>query len=113
MITAILTLIAGLCIIFAVPGYLSKKHASLTNIVRVFGVLVVLFATASISFVHIPQDETGFLHRIYLADPLPEGRIIAMRGQKGPQSWVLGPGFHFIPFLNLLYDVSKGDVVEV
>ena len=113
MLMTVLTLIAGLGIIFVAPSYLPQRHASLAGILRGFGICVILFAAASISFVHIPQDQTGLLHRIYLADPLPEGRILAMRGQKGPQSWVLGPGFHFIPFLNILYDVSKGDVVEV
>ncbi|XOF32828.1 MAG: SPFH domain-containing protein [Candidatus Electrothrix sp. YB6] len=116
MITAILTLIVGLCLIVAVPSYLSQKGPSLkglASIARGAGALIMLFGVASISFVHISQNQTGLLHRIYLADPLPEGRIIAMKGEKGPQSWVLGPGFHFIPFLNVLYDVSEGDVVEV
>ena len=52
---------------------------------------------ASTSFVQISADKVGHLKRIYLADDLPPGRIIALPGQKGPQAELLGPGFHFRP----------------
>ena len=44
---------------------------------------------------------------------LPPGRIIALSGQKGPQAEILGPGFHFRPLLNVLYEVEKFDVVKI
>ena len=68
---------------------------------------------ASTSFVQIPSDKVGHLKRIYLADDLPPGRIIALPGQKGPQAEFLGPGFHFRPLLNVLYDVEQYDIVQV
>lgn len=68
---------------------------------------------ASTSFVLISADKVGQLKRIYLADDLPPGRIIALPGQKGPQSEILGPGFHFRPLLNVLYEVEPVDVVQV
>lgn len=68
---------------------------------------------ASTSFLLISADKVGQLKRIYLADDLPPGRIIALPGQKGPQSEILGPGFHFRPLLNVLYEVEPVDVVQV
>lgn len=75
--------------------------------------LVGLGFLASTSFVQINSDRVGHLKRIYLADDLPPGRIIALPGQKGPQAEILGPGFHFRPLLNVLYEVEQFDVVQV
>jgi SPFH domain / Band 7 family len=68
---------------------------------------------ASTSFVLISAEKVGHLKRIYLAADLPPGRIIALPGQKGPQAEVLGPGFHFRPLLNVLYDVEPFDLVMI
>lgn len=68
---------------------------------------------ASTSFVLISAEKVGQLKRIYLASDLPPGRIIALPGQKGPQAEILGPGFHFRPLLNVLYDVEQVDVVQI
>jgi hypothetical protein len=75
--------------------------------------LLGLLLLASTSFVLVPADRVGHLKRIYLADDLPPGRIIALSGQKGPQAEILGPGFHFRPLLNVLYQVEEFYVVEV
>ena len=80
------------------------------------GLLMVLAGLgflASTSFLLIGADKVGQLKRIYLADDLQPGRIIALPGQKGPQSEILGPGFHFRPLLNVLYEVEPVDVVQV
>ena len=82
----------------------------------VFGVVLIiagLAALVSTSFVLIPADRVGHLKRVYLADDLPPGRIIALPGQKGPQAEILGPGFHFRPLLNVLFDVEEREVVQV
>ena len=68
---------------------------------------------ASTSFVLISAERVGHLKRIYLASDLPPGRIIALPGQKGPQAEILGPGFHFRPLLNVLYDVEQYELVLV
>jgi SPFH domain / Band 7 family len=76
-------------------------------------ILIGLLVLASTSFVLISADKVGHLKRIYLASDLPPGRIIALAGQKGPQAEVLGPGFHFRPLLNVLYDVDQHDLVQI
>lgn len=82
----------------------------------VAGVIMVLAGIgflASTSFVLISADRVGHLKRVYLASDLPPGRIIALPGQKGPQAEILGPGFHFRPLLNVLYEVEQREVVQV
>ena len=76
-------------------------------------ILVGLGFLASTSFVLVNADKVGHLKRIYMASDLPPGRIIALAGQKGPQAEILGPGFHFRPLLNVLYDVEQYDVVQI
>ena len=68
---------------------------------------------SSTSFALIGADKVGHIKRIYMADDLPPGRIIAVEGQKGPQAELLGPGFHFRPLLNVLSDIEQHDVVSV
>lgn len=65
------------------------------------------------SFVIIDSDGTGHLKRIYFASDLPPGKIIAVDGEKGPQAEILGPGFHFIPFVQVLYELEELPVLEI
>ncbi len=81
-------------------------------VVGVLLVLVGLLFLASTSFIFISTGKVGQLNRIY-GDDLPPGRIVALPGQKGPQAEILGPGFHFRPLLNVLYEVEPVDVVQV
>jgi regulator of protease activity HflC (stomatin/prohibitin superfamily) len=74
--------------------------------------LALYFILAS-SFVIIDADKVGHLNRIYLGKPMPTGQIIALDGQKGPQADTLPPGFTFVPFLKILYDVEELPVVEI
>ena len=57
---------------------------------------------ASLFFVVVDQDSVGHLRRIYLGQSMSPGQIIAFEGENGPQARILGPGFHLIPFVNLL-----------
>ena len=97
------------------PWGRASVYASLFSgpVAGVVMIVVGLGFFASTSFVLIGSDKVGQLKRIYLADDLPPGRIIALSGQKGPQAEVLGPGFHFRPLLNVLYDVEEVDIVKI
>jgi hypothetical protein len=68
---------------------------------------------ASTSFVVVDANRVGHLKRIYAFNELPPGRIIAMDGQKGPQARILGPGFHVIPLVRVLYDFEQSPVITV
>ncbi len=76
-------------------------------------ILIGLFGLLSTSFVTIDSNEVGLLKRIYLAPNLPTGKIIAPDQEKGPQAELLGPGFHFQPFIRILYDIDFAPVIEI
>jgi hypothetical protein len=97
-------------------GGRGKRRWRLLILRQVSGVAAILLALvtlASTSFVFIDARAVGHLKRIYASQDLPKGRIIAVDGQKGPQARVLGPGFHFVPLLQILYDVEQFGVVTV
>ena len=79
-----------------------------------FSVLCGFIAFLSLSYVNVGADNIATLHRVYMASDLPEGRIIALDGQKGPQADILGPGFHISPFIRFLNDIDADHpVVEI
>ncbi|HSG94762.1 MAG TPA: SPFH domain-containing protein [Afifellaceae bacterium] len=88
-------------------GALGRRGAGV-----VLGVVGVVFL-ASTSFIIVDANSVGHLKRIYAFKELPPGRIIAMDGQKGPQARILGPGFHVIPLVRVLYDYEPFPVITV
>ncbi|HUG61811.1 MAG TPA: hypothetical protein VMP03_08190 [Methylomirabilota bacterium] len=91
----------------AIAAALGRKLAGLA---LVAGGILMLMNT---SFVFVAADKVGHLKRIYAFEELPPGRVVALLGQKGPQATVLGPGFHFIPFVRVIYDFEEFPLVEV
>ena len=89
------------------------SRAMTTRLVQAVLLLVGVFGLLSRSFIIVDANEVGHLKRIYLASDLPPGQIIAADGEKGPQSEILGPGFHFIPLVNVLYDVEFFPVTNI
>ena len=73
---------------------------------RIIGVLAIFVSIASTSFVHVPDGHLGQLFRVYGGGSLTEGRIVAVRGENGPQARILTPGFHVWPLVNVLYEVD-------
>ena len=108
MINVILGLFAGLLAAFAVPLLLPERHRAWAPTLRLLGILVIIFAVASTSYVHVPDGYSAHLFRIYGGGSLPEGRIVAANGENGPQARILPPGFHIEPLINVLYSVDTG-----
>ena len=80
---------------------------------RIAFALAAVFMILTTSFVIVDQDKVGHLKLIYGLKQLPPGHIIAMDGEAGPQAEILGPGFHFKPLLNLLYEVEQQAVTTI
>ncbi len=80
---------------------------ALTALFAVFVFLIV----AGRMLVNIGGQEIGVLERRYFGRPLPEGRVIAMRGEIGIQARALPPGLHFLP--PFLYTVKKAPMIQV
>jgi len=103
----------GALAVTLLPKTVRAQLGEATNVIRVSLILLALLALASTSYITIGTNEVGLLSRIYLAQSLPAGHIIALSGEKGPQAEILTPGFHFRWMLNLLYSVDKDKVVVV
>jgi hypothetical protein len=114
---AVLSLIA-----IAIAVYLTrhplKERASMsantaTKLAQSFLIMLGIIGFLSRSFLIVDANEVGHLKRIYLADDLPTGQIIALKGEKGPQAEILGPGFHFRWLVKILYDIEYDAVIEI
>lgn len=104
-------------ILLAIMGYLFKNPIKdstiMTRMVQGILFLAVLFFLTLPSYVIIDADEVGLLKRKFLASKLPPGRIIASNGEKGPQAEILGPGFHFRPFIRIINKIEYTPVIEI
>ena len=114
---AILSLVAIVAAAYLIKHPLKERSSmsasTATKIAQ--GVLIMLgmIGFLSRSFLIVDANEVGHLKRIYLAGNLPTGQIIALKGEKGPQSEILGPGFHFRWLIKILYDIEYGSVIEI
>ena len=61
--------------------------------------------------VNVGGQQVGILERRYFGKGLPEGRVIAMKGEIGIQARVLPPGLHFLP--PFLYTVKKDAMILI
>ena len=106
-------LLLGAGIILAVGGSFLRIPRPLSLGLGTTLAVAGLASFAMISVVWVGADGVGHLKRVYGGDDLPAGRIVGLDGQKGPQARVLGPGFHFLPLVRVLYDVEEFPVVTV
>lgn len=113
MLLGIISLVLIIAAVAMFKKPLGDKPVMVTRGVQALLFLIGVFGLASRSFVIIDADEVGHLKRIYLASDLPPGKIIAANGEKGPQAEILGPGFHFIPLVQILYDVEHAPVITI
>jgi hypothetical protein len=106
-------LLVILAMVFQSPKIVREQLGGAVHGIQALLILFAVLSLASTSFVTIGSDEVGLLSRIYLAQQLPPGHIIAMSNEKGPQAEILSPGFHFRFLLNVLYVVTKDHVVVI
>jgi hypothetical protein len=78
--------------------------------------LCVIFAFlcfANTSIVFVKDGHFLAVTKVYMGSDMTAGQIIAGPWQKGPQAWVIPPGFHFIPFFTVIYDDTTCQEVVV
>ncbi|MCC6908802.1 MAG: hypothetical protein IT430_12735 [Phycisphaerales bacterium] len=94
-----------------VVGAIRLQHALLRTAALLFALMVffVFFAFSSIRYVG--ENEVGVVIRNFGSD-LPQGSIIATRGEKGPQASILGPGWHFWLW-PVIFDIETSPILEV
>ncbi|MDH5757800.1 MAG: SPFH domain-containing protein [Nitrospinota bacterium] len=97
-----------------VGGRPKAMIGAMGRFIRVVAIALAVFIIfKSTSFVIIDSDKTGHLKKVFLGGDLAPGKIIAANGEMGPQARILPPGFHFIPFLKVLYEVEELPIIEV
>jgi len=75
------------------------------------GLLVSLLFVAYRSVVVVGGKELAVLERRWIGRRMPEGRVVAMRGEVGVQAHILGPGLHWVvPFI---YSTQKFLMLEI
>jgi len=121
MLIAVLSLLALVLGIGTLVGSAFVKIGPMNRVVgtgkqRVVAILLLVIGISgfvSRSFVTIGPNSIGTLTRVYFDSNMLPGQVVALDGEKGPQAKILPPGFHFIPFINVLYDVQEQPIVEV
>src|SRR6516165_32659 len=99
MTVSLFGLLLAAIVAFAGPTLLPQQARGpfADTSLRIIGVLGMLFAIASTSFVQVPDGHLGQLFRVYGGGSLSEGRIVAVHGENGPQAQIITPGFQFWP----------------
>jgi len=94
-----------------VVGAIKLQNTALRSaaLMAALTVFLIFFAFSSIRYVG--EDAVGVVIRNFGSD-LPQGTIIATRGEKGPQASVLGPGWHFWLWPGI-FDVETSPIVEI
>lgn len=65
------------------------------------------------SSVWVNEGNIGLMEQVYFGDPMPEGQVIALEDQKGPKADILMPGYHFIPYIHTVYNISYKKMLEI
>jgi hypothetical protein len=112
--TGLMALVVLGLFLLAIPPLIPVHYRSwaVDNGARVIGIIIILFAFGSTSFVFVPDGHIGHLFRVYGGGPLTDGSIVAANGENGPQAEVFTPGFHARALLNVIYtvDTNKEEV---
>jgi SPFH domain/Band 7 family protein len=82
------------------------RSAFTDTALRALGIITIILAVASTSFVNVPVGHVGHLFRVYGGGSLTEGKIVAADGENGPQAEIFTPGFKARLLVNVLYNVD-------
>lgn len=68
--------------------------------------LFIIIALTSPSILDVDQGHIAQFEKRIMGTSLKEGKIIATSDEMGPQDWIVREGFHIMPFVNFVYDVT-------
>jgi len=95
-----------------IAANMGEKYQYADSVLYKLLLLIAAIVFVMQSVVYIDEDSVGIKNRIY-GSALPPGHIVAVDGQKGPQAEILGPGFNFSAFINVIYDIDTAPVVNI
>ena len=115
----VLLAIAGVVGAWILPGFLPAsmqgwQRTGAVTIVRAAMILLAIGAVLATSVISIPANQVGIVRKIYGASNLPQGRLIATKGETGYQATIIPPGtFRISLFFNVLNSIDLRPVVVV
>ena len=114
MLELLLGVILGVAVTLIGPQALPMRFRTrpINNLMRVIGIVIIVTSVASSSFVYVPDGHLGQLFRVYGGGRLPAGKIVAVKGENGPQAAILTPGFQPWLLINVLYNVDTSNIEE-
>ena len=74
---------------------------------------LLVYSVLSTSFFYVGQLETGHVVKRFMGAGLPQGKIIAVNGETGPQAQIYGPGLKFAFLIRLYADIEVLPSVEI
>jgi hypothetical protein len=90
------------------PARIGKLKGILTLVVVIAIALIAVIAT---SIVKIDGDEVGIVEKKLFGGDLPNGKILAVKGENGIQAQILAPGWHVKWAWQ--YNVTKTKMIEI
>jgi hypothetical protein len=72
-----------------------------------------LLHAASTSFFYVDKLDTAHVVKRFMGSEMPQGQIIALQGENGPQAKIYGPGLHFSPLVTLYNDIEHLPAVKI
>lgn len=76
-------------------------------------VIIAIICFSLTSIVYVDANDVDHLKRIYGGNSMPASQVIAAPWQNGAQARILTPGFKFIPFIKVFYDIETFPMVTV
>jgi len=94
-------------------GDIRSSRALFRWLTRGVSIVISIILFSSTSILYIDSDGVGHMKRIYGGDNMPSSQVIAAPWQKGAQARVLTPGFKFMPFVKVFYDIEELPLVSI
>ena len=78
MLRLLVWVVVGAAVLLVAPSLIAPRYRNIVsdNAVRLGGIVIILFALGSTSYVHVPDGHLGQLFRVYGGGSLPAGKII-------------------------------------
>ena len=90
-----------------------KTTKKIGKTARIVLALLGLFFLALTSWINPPSDHLAHFNRIYFAESMTGGQVIAMEGQAGRQAEVERSGFKFSPLIRVFNEIEYARFVEI
>ena len=98
--------------VMIVAAAFKVQNQAVRGIAAVLALMVIVVFFGLASFRYVAEDKIGIVSKNIGLSSLAPGKIIATRGEKGPQAEILPPGWH-LGYWPFIYDIDLEDVIEI